>query len=135
MQTVSIGIFCGKKAWDRFLEMMDSTVRLTTASDDNWNAALHNEMTAARIYISTNLRKQAVSLKYLRHHLKCTNPREDIMTEALRLLNMAFDTNAQSYDDIIYDLAKRYNASIVRYETIQTKDVSVPAETEHPTQV
>lgn len=119
MKNVPINIFCGKKAWNRFLDMQDSTVRLDTTLQEDWSRSVHMELSAAQVYIGSMLTKRTVPTRLMpigliRKEFGITRNKYAV-SEALELLNMIYNCDAENYNDIAKVLLRRrgVNADIL----------------------
>lgn len=111
-RTVTVGIFCGKKAWARFTK---SYVRIESAAEDSWNILVHAEVMAARMYIGAQISKNSLPISQARR-LARSDPTDEIVSETLKLLNLVFDMNEPNYDAIIKCILGRRNrnAGLIR---------------------
>jgi len=109
-KTVPINVFLGEKAIASFNKYLDSTVRLETAVETEFNEMVAQEVNAATLYIATVAERDGSvttmwdcrrKLGYKGH----LSP--EIMEEALRLLTDMYDCkDATSYLDIAKHLRK-----------------------------
>ena len=106
MRSVPLNIFCGKKAWERFLKILESTVEITTDHDEQWSRMVHAELNAARMYIGGQVSRKMVTLSQMRWGAGQPSPRPEVVAEVERLLGETFGVSG-TYDEIIYALIER----------------------------
>ena len=106
MRSVPLNIFCGKKAWVRFLKILESTVEISTDNDEQWSRMVHAELNAARMYIGGQVSRKMVTLSQMRRGAGQPNPRPEVVTEVERLLGETFGVSG-TYDEMIMALYKR----------------------------
>jgi hypothetical protein len=104
---VPLNIFLGENAWERFLKMRDSTVKLDTPGEGQRNLAIHNELTAAKLYIDARLnRRFAMTLGIARSMMQAGEPEPDIVEEVETLLSMVYGCSGD-YDTIAKTLIRK----------------------------
>ena len=109
MGTVPVGIFCGPKAWSKYVSTRKH-VRIESPIDTDWNILVHNEMNAARIYIGAALRPAPMSIARARELSKGElHPSQEVIDEVVRLLNLLYarDAEAETYDEIYQQIQPR----------------------------
>jgi len=106
MRTVPLRILCGKAAWKRFTDLLETTVDLPTEHQEQWAEMVHAELNAARMYIGAQLNRRLVSIGQIRKMSKWPEPIPDVVAEVERLLAETYGVSG-SYDEIIMALMKR----------------------------
>ena len=107
MRSVPLSIFCGKAAWSKFTEILESTVEITTDHDEQWSRMVHAELNAAQMYIGAQLRRRAqITLSMMRRGANQPDPRPEVVAEVQRLLGEIYGVSG-TYDEIIVALMKR----------------------------
>ena len=98
MKFVSAGIFCGEKAWRRFMDDLVSkpTVVLSMPTEDDWSECVHNELMAAQQFIMSD---GAELLEYFREYPEpiVVDPNLNVIQEVLSILNLLYDCDAKDY--------------------------------------
>jgi hypothetical protein len=109
MHSVPVNVFCGNKAFDRFTETLEwqPTVSMETRADAIDNVAMHNELTAARMFVDWTIRGIDRPIREARKRLSALtgpaimDPSDAIIVEVCGLLGNVYGcTNARTYDDI-----------------------------------
>ena len=106
MNLVPLKIFCGKAAWERFCNILDSTVEISSEHDEQWSEMVHKELSAAQMYIGAQIRGRAVTLSQMRKLAGQPEPSADVVAEAQRLLSESTGTKG-TYDEMILSLIER----------------------------
>jgi len=110
MRSVPLNIFCGTKAWERFLKILESTVEISTEHDEQWSRMVHAELNAARMYIGAQVSRKMVTLSQMRRGAGQSSPRPEVVAEVERLLGETYGISG-TYDEIIVALYKRRHPS------------------------
>jgi len=105
MSSVPINVFCGAKAWNRFIKQHNGTVRIDKPSDDEFTAMVQDELTVAKYYIAA---RNSVTFRQARNALApylptiMPVPPRKVADAVVKLLAKQYDCpDAKSYDDII----------------------------------
>lgn len=113
-----VNLFCGPQALKSLeWQLAKPTVEISTRSEDEWHAMVHDECTIALTYIGYDGSLQLDDIRNrCARFLTYSNPDDDVRLEVLDLLSQRFGVvSPASYDDII--LARRRNANHTQGDT------------------
>jgi len=136
MRAVPVSLFCGKKSWERFLKIYESTVEVQTPVEDDFSKLVYFEYRVAQLYVGNMMTGGMEPVSMIRKMLKVDPPIASVQKEVLYLLSLQYGSLIESYDDLYYLLSNtekggRTSASNIHEHTeVQAEDLGVHVEAE-----
>ncbi len=135
MRTVSVPIFCGLKALERYHrdKIRHPHVEITTLAEDTHQARITEETLVVELYIGGYPLTTLLHVRDIVANFQVYPPEPDIVEEVLDLMNRAYGFDAKDYDQLAAQHRERYTThdkhrSSSTDPAIQVEDTGVPVE-------